>query len=178
MSCVHLAFATTLLLVLAACGSTDPLRIDQPAKPFEAETIRGDTVRLTDHKGTIVLLEFWGTWCPPCVGDVPYLQQAYETYADRGFEIIGVANDQYRTLISFLLEHEISWTQVHDPRGNLMRYYLGPQPRYAYPTAILVDEEGIVRATGGELRRERLLNTLAEVFAERRERGQAQPEAL
>ncbi len=176
MSYVRLATAT-LLAVVAACGSTDALRIDQPAKPFAAETIRGDTVRLADHQGTVVLLEFWGTWCPPCIGDLPYLQQAYDTYADQGFEIIGVANDQYRALISFLLEHEISWTQVHDPGGNLMRSYLGPQPRYAYPTAILIDEEGIVRATGGELRRERLLNTLAEVFAERRERGQAQPES-
>ncbi len=98
------------------------------------------------------------------------------TYAGQGFEIIGVANDQYRALILFLLEHEIFWTQVHDPGGNLMRSYLGPEPRYAYPTAILIDEEGVVRATGGELRREHLLNTLAEVFAECRERDQTQPE--
>ncbi|NBB86423.1 MAG: redoxin domain-containing protein [Bacteroidetes bacterium] len=165
MPSLRLVATAALLLILAACGSMDPLRLDRPAKPFSAETIRGETVRLADHEGSVVLLEFWGTWCPPCVGDVPYLQQAYETYADRGFEIIGVANDQYGDLISFLLEHKISWTQVHDPGGNLMRSYLGPQPRYAYPTAILIDEEGIVRATGSELRREQLLITLDEHFA-------------
>lgn len=160
MAHVRLAVTATLLVVVAACGSTGPLRINQPAKPFEAATIRGDTVRLADHEGSAVLLEFWGTWCPPCVGDVPYLQQAYDMYADQGFEIIGVTNDQYNDLISFPLEHEISWTQVHDPGGRLMRNYLGPQPRYAYPTALLMDESGVVRATGSKLRREQLLITL------------------
>lgn len=172
---VRLTFTTTLLVALVACSSTDPLRINQPAKPFAAETIRGETVRLADYEGSVVLLEFWGTWCPPCVGDVPYLQEAYATYADEGFDIIGVANDQYRDLIDFLLEHEISWTQVHDPGGNLMRAYLGPQPRYAYPTALLIDDTGTVRATGNEVRRERLLDTLEDIFAERRARMQAHP---
>jgi hypothetical protein len=63
MSYVRLATAT-LLAVVAACGSTDALRIDQPAKPFAAETIRGDTVRLADHQGTVVLLEFLGNVVP------------------------------------------------------------------------------------------------------------------
>ncbi len=154
----------TLLCALLACSSTDPLRINEPAKPFQAENIRGETISLADYNGSVVLLEFWGTWCPPCVGDVPYLKEAYEMYGDRGFEIIGVANDRYSDLISFPLEYEISSPQVHDEGGQLMRTYLGPQTRYVYPIAILIDEEVYVRATGADLRRQNLLNTLAEHF--------------
>ncbi|NBC00587.1 MAG: hypothetical protein GVY15_06985 [Bacteroidetes bacterium] len=51
MSYVRLAGTATLLVVVAGCGSMDPLRVDRPAKPFEAATIRGDTVRLADHGG-------------------------------------------------------------------------------------------------------------------------------
>jgi len=125
-----------------------------------------ETMRLVDLEGTawtedrlrgrVTLIDFWATWCAPCLTELPYLKQARSRYGRDEFELIGVSFDvsDRRTLTSWLNRHAVTWPQVFDGRGRT-----GPAARHfsvsAVPTSFLVGADGTVVAMN--LRRERLL---------------------
>ncbi len=105
------------------------------------------------------MLDFWATWCAPCLGEIPDLKEAYELYGSEGLEIVGVSLDQKarREVESFLRRQEISWPQVWDGRGfsgDLARRF-GVE---SLPRSFLVDGRGWIVAT--DLRGEELLAVL------------------
>ena len=67
--------------------------IGKPAPDIEGKDVDGKPVRLADLKGKVVLVDFWATWCPPCVASFPTLRQLAREYKDRGFAILGVNLD-------------------------------------------------------------------------------------
>ena len=67
--------------------------IGKPAPEIEGKDIDGKAVRLADLKGKVVLVDFWATWCPPCVASFPTFRQLSREYKDRGFVILGVNLD-------------------------------------------------------------------------------------
>ena len=71
-----------------------PLVIPRPAPAFVVETLDGEDRALGDSKGKVVLVDFWATWCKPCLETMPKLQKLYSTYSDNGFEILGVSIDE------------------------------------------------------------------------------------
>ena len=75
-------------------------RIGKPAPGFEAQDLSGKAVRLESFKGKYVLVDFWATWCSPCIGELPRLQEAYRKYHGVGFEILSVSLDETRTAVS------------------------------------------------------------------------------
>ena len=75
----------------------DLARLDMVGKPAPSlivKSLNGETLRLSDLKGKYVLIDFWATWCAPCVAETPNLQKLYKAYHDKGFEIIGVSLDE------------------------------------------------------------------------------------
>ena len=67
--------------------------IGKPAPEFELTNINGDTVRLSDYKGKTVAINFWATWCSPCVFELPVFQEYYQNESD-SFEILAVNNQE------------------------------------------------------------------------------------
>src|SRR5205823_2100118 len=63
----------------------------RPAPGFTLKDLNGQSVNLDDYKGKVVLLDFWATWCAPCVASMPELQRLHARYAPRGFAVIGIA---------------------------------------------------------------------------------------
>jgi|GEM_PF-5043023 len=143
------------------------LRTGMIAPGFEGPTLNGQTVQLSDYYGKYVLIDFWGTWCSPCIEDIPYLRGAYEAYSRNQFDILAVANDNPDSVRIFIDKEELRWTQVVQRQGNdSLSAVLDTYKINGYPTTFLVDPDGVIVAKEGELRGERLAETLSKHLGE------------
>ena len=99
---------------------------EQIGKPFDLEftdAINGSTVSIKGLKGKVVVIDFWATWCGPCVGEMPKMKKIYAEYHDKGVEFIGVSLDQPKEqggldkLKAFVKKEEIAWPQYYQGKG-------------------------------------------------------------
>jgi cytochrome c biogenesis protein CcmG/thiol:disulfide interchange protein DsbE len=122
----------------------------------------GETVRLADHKGKVVLLNFWGTWCPPCRVEVPAFVDVQEAYRDRGFVIIGVAvEDTAEAVKAFASEMKINYP-IAMSQENFENAY---GPIYGLPLSYFIARDGsICRKHFGELTKERVEQEIASLL--------------
>lgn len=134
---------------------TASLLADEAAR-FEATSTAGTAVHFPeDFKGKVVMLDFWATWCGPCIGELPNLTQVYKELNPKGFEVLGISLDSERTqdkLAQFTKDKGMPWTQICDGKGweaELAKLY-GVR---AIPACFLVDgSTGKLLATSRELR--------------------------
>lgn len=113
-------------------------------KPLDLSftAVDGSKVDLAALRGKVVLVDFWATWCPPCVEEVPAVVAAYEKFRDQGFEIIGISLDENKeALEKFTKENKMSWPQFFDGKGweNELAQRFKIQ---SVPTMWLLDREG------------------------------------
>jgi len=123
----------------------------------KGKTLDGKDFDLKNLKGKVVLVDFWATWCGPCVGEIPHLKKMYAKYNKDGFEIIGISlDDSPDTLKKFIAKEELPWNSIFDGVG---REGAGLSDSYgvmSIPLCILVGRDGRVvsmRARGPELTR-------------------------
>ncbi len=135
----------------------------EPAKDFELTALDGRRVKLSELKGKVVMIDFWATWCGPCVKSTPTLNKLYAKYKERGFEILYVSVDDQAELYKvapFVKEHKIEFPVLLDA---------GAKDLYdvkVFPTTIFVDRDGNVRHrdTGFGDESPRMLETVAELL--------------
>ena len=125
-----------------AASSTKPDKERKPAPEFELKDADGKTVRLSDYKGKVVLLDFWATWCGPCKIEIPWFIEFERQYKDKGFAVIGVSMDEegWTVVKPFVSDLAINYRilQGNDSTADL---YGGVN---ALPTTFLIDREGRV----------------------------------
>lgn len=110
------------------------------APEFAFKDINGNSHRLSDFRGKIVLLDFWGLWCAPCVAEVPNLAAAYKKLKEKGFEIISLdKGDTIENLRKFTALKQMNWTHLQADEALLQLYRVD-----RYPTYFLLDKEGKV----------------------------------
>lgn len=158
---VWIAVALGGVVLLAALFLSSGSQVG--ALDFEATTLSGEAVRLSDYRGQVVMLNFWATWCPPCRREMPDIQAAYAQHAAAGFAVLAINNAETAPAIQpFASSLGLEFPIVLDTAGSLQRAF-GIR---GYPTSIFIDRSGAIYAThSGMVTSEQIAGYIADGFA-------------
>lgn len=134
--------ACIALLMLSACYSgSRPPRIGSPATEITVQD-SDRTVRLNDFRGQVVVLNFWATWCPPCVEEMPSLVEMQRRLKAKGVTVIGVSVDVDQNAYNrFLKDHSVNLLTVRDPGQKSANLY----GTFKFPETYIIDRNGVMR---------------------------------
>lgn len=157
----NLFLASTILVLAFLMARRQGVILDSPpvqvkapsqrsgeAPEFALEDLAGNRVRFSDHRGHVVLLNFWATWCPPCRAEMPSMEKLYQAYRGRGLVILAISGDRtgQSTVEGFVQEVGVTFPILLDPANEVFAQY-GVR---GLPTSYLLDRQGrIVSAEAG-----------------------------
>ena len=134
------------------------------APDFTLQIPDGKSVSLIDYRGKYVLLDFWASWCGPCLREVPNVKKVYDKFHDKGFEILSVSlDDKKDNWVDAIKKNDLNWVHVSSLQGwscPVAKLYNVS----GVPAMLLIDKEGKIIAT--KLRGELLMEKVAEQFEE------------
>jgi peroxiredoxin len=136
----------TLALLITACqpkttaagGASESGR--KPAPEFSLKDVNGQTVKLSDYRGKVVLLNFWATWCGPCKLEIPWFIEFEQQYKDKGFAVVGISMDEegWEVVRPYLEKQKVNYRVVVGG-DEIGQTYGGVD---SLPTTFMLDREG------------------------------------
>lgn len=138
-------------------SEAESLGVGAEAPIFDAKTVQGHPFSLSDARGKIIILEFWATWCGPCMPDIPHLKEIHSNYSEYDLQIVGVSLDSNSEILKdFLVEKEMEWPQILQPNewnDEITKLY----NVYVIPRNFIIGPDGTILAKdkrGEELKKE------------------------
>jgi len=135
-------------LLLSGCSSSPDnpgpatATVGEIAPDFKLQNLEGKAVSLGGYRGTPVLINFWATWCGPCVYEMPFLQQIYEEWSDKGLVLLAVnVGETPAKVTSFMKQYNLSLPVLLDTTETVARKY----GVTGWPTTFLIDRDGVVQ---------------------------------
>lgn len=136
---------TLIAFLLCLAPITVLAQNSRPAPQVVLKDLRGRSVRLTDFKGKVVLINFWATWCPPCRAEIPDLIKWQREYRSLGLEVIGITvpPTDRRAVRTFMHQLKMNYSVLLGRRQTKALFDLSE----TLPFSVVVDRKGNVRAT-------------------------------
>ncbi len=130
------------LLMLLAAVTVSAKVADSGAPDFTLKSNAGDNLRLSEHRGQVVMINFWASWCGPCRQEMPLLDNLYKRYGKAGFTILGVnVENDPEAARKLLRDIPVSFPILFDDNSTVSRLY----DVDAMPTTVMVDRDGNLR---------------------------------
>ncbi len=141
----------------------------KPAPEVSGKTLEGSPVSLASKRGSVVVLNVWGSWCPPCRAEAPALERVSSSTRSQGVEFLGIAVRETSTdaPLAFQRRFALSYPSIYDPDSSLLLDFRDTLPANAIPSTLVIDRQGRVaaRVLGG-VTEDRLRALLATIVAE------------
>ena len=143
LSALFLSLIIALYAGSLMAGELKPYK-GKPLPDFSLVDMNGKQHSLADYKGKVVLINFWATWCPPCVKEMPSMQRLQDKFSDQPFETLAVNMGEDKATIQAFLDSEqmkktpLSFSILLDSDGAVLKSW----KIFAFPTTFLIDKEG------------------------------------
>lgn len=140
----YFRFGIVLLLIaiLSGCHAKPKAAAGAGAPDFTVNDLQGKKISLSDYKGKVVLLDFWATWCAPCLEEIPHFITMQEKYAGQGFQAIGISmDDGPKPVEAFYQEHKLNYpvaigtSKLADSYGGIL----------GLPVTFVINRDGSIR---------------------------------
>ena len=144
LSAITLVSVLTLGPLITGCSSEveQSPRVGYEAPDFQFQNPNGKSAFLSDLRGSPVVLNFWTTWCGPCVFEMPFLQEVHEEWADKGLVLLAINVGESASKVNdFLQTHDLSLTVILDTRQTIAQQY----NIRAIPATFFIDRNGIIQ---------------------------------
>jgi peroxiredoxin len=119
-----------------------PLEAGRPAPNFTLPGLDGKMISLSDYRGHVVLVNIWATWCPPCVGEMPSMEELYRALKGENFEILAVSIDALgkEAVAPFMKKYNLSFPALMDPDGTIKTLF----QTTGVPESFIINKQGIL----------------------------------
>jgi thiol-disulfide isomerase/thioredoxin len=119
---------------------------DAPSS-FGGTTLDGAPFDVADHRGDVVVVNFWASWCPPCIREAPGLQRVWHDYQSRGVQFVGVdVGDNRAAAQAHERRFGVTYPSIDDPSGRVLLAFRGTLTPASRPSTLILDREGRVAA--------------------------------
>ncbi len=141
-------------ITVGDAGPPTGIRLGETAPDFSAHTTDGGDLTLSSLRGSVVLLDFWGAWCPPCRATLPHLDSLARTYASRDLVAVVVSTDiKEEDAVNYLAQLELNrFTSVWEPGGKsgnpVAQLYGVSGADVGIPRTYVIDRQGVIRFVG------------------------------
>lgn len=156
---------------VAGNGTVTLTAVDRRKAPvtFSGKTLEGHAFDVAQHRGDVVVVNVWGSWCPPCIAEAPALEKVFRESRAKGVQFVGVdTRDQTAAALAHQRRFGVTYPSIDDNGGRVLLAFRGTLPPTAIPSTLVLDRHGRVAARVlGEVSALTLQGVVDDVLAER-----------